>query len=142
MRRLPIFLLLAAAALFGQTHPLQELIDAARADSPRLKELLDRKDEWGNRIPELNGRDGVAVWGQEFFFAVQSASAATVIIDGEPPIALKQVPGTNYCICSSGFGLVRPISIIISVVEGRSAPTRWPAITRIPIRLPGSRRAS
>jgi hypothetical protein len=82
MKRSPIYLLLAAAGLYGQTHPLQELIDAARADSPRLKELLDRKDEWGNRIPELNGRDGVAVWGQEFFFAVQSASAATVVIDG------------------------------------------------------------
>jgi len=89
-------LLLAAAGLYGQTNPLQELVDAARADSPRLKELLDRKDEWGNRIPELNGRDGVAVWGQEFFFAVQSASAATVVIDGEPPVPLKEVPGTNY----------------------------------------------
>jgi enterochelin esterase family protein len=96
MKRLPISLLLAAAGLYGQTHPLQELIDAARADSPRLKELLDRKDEWGNRVPELNGRDGVAVWGQEFFFAVQSASAATVVIDGEPPVPLKQVTGTNY----------------------------------------------
>jgi len=96
MKRFPIFLLLVAAGLYGQTHPLQELIDAARADSPRLKELLDRKDEWGNRIPELNGRDGVAVWGQEFFFAVQSASAATVVIDGEPPVPLKQAPGTNY----------------------------------------------
>jgi enterochelin esterase-like enzyme len=96
MKPFPIFLLLAAAELHGQIHPLQELIDAARADSPRLKELLDRKDEWGNRIPELNGRDGVAVWGQEFLFAVQSPSAATVVIDGEPPVPLKQVPGTSY----------------------------------------------
>jgi enterochelin esterase-like enzyme len=96
MKQFPISLLFAAAGLYGQTHPLQELIDAARADSPRLKDLLDRKDEWGNRIPEFNGRDGVAVWGQEFFFAVQSASAATVVIDGEPPVPLKQVPGTNY----------------------------------------------
>ena len=95
MQRFPICFLFAAG-LYGQTHPLQELIDAARADSPRLKELLDRKDEWGNRIPELNGRDGVAVWGQEFLFAVQSASAATVVIDGEPPVPLKQVTGTNY----------------------------------------------
>ena len=86
MKQFPIYLLLAAAGLRGQTHPLQELIDAARADSPKLKELLDRKDQWGNRIPELNGRDGVAVWGQEFFFAVQSPSAATVVIDGAPPV--------------------------------------------------------
>jgi enterochelin esterase family protein len=96
MKQLPVFLLLAAAGLYGQTHPLQELIDAARADSPRLKELLDRKDEWGNRLPELRGRDGVAVWGQEFFFAVESGSAATVGIDGEPPVPMKQAPGSNY----------------------------------------------
>ena len=96
MKQFPIYLLLAAAGLRGQTHPLQELIDAARADSPKLKELLDRKDQWGNRIPELNGRDGVAVWGQEFFFAVQSPSAATVVIDGAPPVPLKQLPDTNY----------------------------------------------
>lgn len=96
MKRLPISLVFAAAVVYGQRHPLQELIDAARTDSPRLKELLDRQDEWGNRLPELNGRDGVAVWGQEFFFAVQSSSAATVVIDGEPPVPLKQLAGTNY----------------------------------------------
>jgi len=96
MKRLPILLLLAAAGLHAQTHPLQELIDAARADSPRLRDLLDRKDEWGNRLPELNGRDGVAVWGQEFLFAVESQLAATVVIDGEPPVPMKQAPGTNY----------------------------------------------
>jgi hypothetical protein len=67
MKRFPIFLIFAAAVVYGQTHPLQELIDAARADSPRLKELLDRQDEWGNRLPELNGRDGVAVWGRSSF---------------------------------------------------------------------------
>ena len=96
MKRLSIFFILAAAGLYGQTHPLQELIDAARENSPRLKELLDRKDELGNRLPELSGRDGVAVWGQEFFFAVESPTPATVEIDGEPAVPMKQVPNSNY----------------------------------------------
>jgi enterochelin esterase family protein len=72
------------------------LIDAARSDSPALAQLLERKDAWGNRIPELHGRDGVAVWGQEFFFAVESKTAATVVIDGEPPVPMKSVAGTDY----------------------------------------------
>jgi len=141
MKRFPISLLLAAAGLYGQTHPLQELIDAARADSPRLKELLDRKDEWGNRIPELNGRDGVAVWGQEFFFR----GAKRVCRDGghrrRTAVPLKQVTGTSYWYLLKRLRLVRRISITISVVEGRSALTRWPAITPIPIRSPEPRGA-
>jgi enterochelin esterase-like enzyme len=90
------FLLLSCLPLLGQPNALQELIDAARAESPGLGQLLERKDEWGNHLPELHGRDGVAVWGQEFFFAVESPSAATVVIDGEPPLPMKRVNGANY----------------------------------------------
>jgi enterochelin esterase-like enzyme len=95
MRRIP-FLFLCCLPALGQIAALQELIDAARSDSPTLAQLLDRKDAWGNRLPELHGRDGVAVWGQEFFFAVESPSAATVVIDGAPAVAMKRVAGTNY----------------------------------------------
>jgi enterochelin esterase-like enzyme len=90
------FFLLSCLPLLGQPNALQELIDAARADSPGLGQLLDRKDEWGNHLPELHGRDGVAVWGQEFFFAVESPSSATVVIDGDPPLPMKRVNATNY----------------------------------------------
>jgi enterochelin esterase-like enzyme len=91
MRRvLPVFLL-ACSALLAQMHPLQELIEAARTNSPRLKELLA-----GGTLPGLNGRDGAAVWGQDFLFAVQSATPATVAIDHQPPVSMKNVPGTNY----------------------------------------------
>ena len=83
-------------ALCAQTNPVQELIEAARTDSPKLAELLARKDAWGYRIPEMTGRDGVAVWGQEFLFAVESPADATVMIDGEAPVAMKRVAGTNY----------------------------------------------
>jgi len=95
--------LLVVTGLAAQTSPVQDpinpvqrLIDAARTNSPELKDLLDATDSFGNRIPELAGRDGVAVWGQEFVFAVESANPASVSIDGEPPIPMTQVPGTNY----------------------------------------------
>src|ERR1035438_9628281 len=100
MRRfIPILLLCAPAfvtPIGAQVNPVQEVIDAARADSPRLAQLLDRKDELGNHIPELHGRDGVAVWGQEFLFAVESQTDATVVIDSDPPAPMKRVQGTNY----------------------------------------------
>lgn len=83
-------------AQVAQLHPGQELIDAARTDSPRLKDLIGARDAFGYRIPELAGRDGVAVWGQEFVFAVESAKPASVSINQEPPLPMKQVPGTNY----------------------------------------------
>lgn len=83
-------LLLASILLPAQVHPLQQIVDAARTDSPALRELL------GKGLPELRGRDGALVWGQEFFFAVESPSPATVSIDKQPPVPMKQVPGTRY----------------------------------------------
>ena len=90
MRKLLILFVLMAGGLWAQKHPLQELIDAARVDSPQLKDLL------GHDLPMLRGRDGVAVWGQDFLFAVESEAPATVSIDNEPPLAMKHVAGTNY----------------------------------------------
>jgi enterochelin esterase-like enzyme len=89
-------LMAQAKPVQDQINPVKELIDAARTDSPKLKELLEATDSFGRRVPELAGRDGVAVWGQEFVFAVESASPASVSIDNEPPIPMKRVPGTNY----------------------------------------------
>ncbi len=94
--KISIVLFSCFTVLSAEINPVQELIDAARTDPRKLGALLDRKDEWGNRTPELHGRDGVAVFGQEFFFAVESTSAATVVIDAEPAVPMKQVPGTNY----------------------------------------------
>jgi enterochelin esterase family protein len=90
MPKLFVLLLLPIMGLNAQVHPLQRLIDAARTDSADLKELL------GQGLPLLNGRDGVAVWGQEFLFAVQNEKDASVSIDKEPPVPMKRVPGTNY----------------------------------------------
>jgi len=44
----------------------------------------------------MHGRDGAVVWGQEFLFAIESASPASVAIDYQPPVAMKNVPGTSY----------------------------------------------
>ncbi len=82
-------LFFAATLLAAQVHPLQEIVEAARTDSPRLKELL------GAGLPGLKGRDGVAVWGQDFLFAVESERPATVSIDQQPAMAMKSVPGTK-----------------------------------------------
>ena len=96
MRRILLIVFMCVPGLFAQVNPVQELIEAARAGSPKLAELFSRKDSFGYRIPELAGRDGVAVWGQEFLFAVENAGEATVVIDSEAPAAMKRVAGTNY----------------------------------------------
>ncbi len=93
----PIALALAlAGGLYSQTNPLQALVEAARTDSPKLKDLLEQKDAYGNRLPELQGRDGVLVWGQDFLFVVESPTAAAVEIDKQPAVPMKHIEGTNY----------------------------------------------
>lgn len=83
-------LFLAAVALTAQPHPLESLITAARENSPKLRELL------AAGLPGLAGRDGAAVWGQDFLFAVQSVEPATVSIDHGPPLAMKPVAGSPF----------------------------------------------
>lgn len=97
MLRLVWTTLALAGTLCAQPmHPLQQLVEAARTDSPTLKDLLNRTDEYGKRLPELHGRDGVAVCGQDFLFVVESETPATVEIDKQPKRAMKRVPGANY----------------------------------------------
>ncbi len=77
---------LAASA---QLHPLQQIVEAARADSPRLKDLLSRG------LPGLKGRDGALVWGQDFLFAVEASTPASVWVDHQPAVAMKNLAGTG-----------------------------------------------
>ncbi len=85
-----IFLVGFGLAVNAQTHPLQELVEAARGNSPKLKELIERG------LPLLHGRDGAAVWGQDFLFAVEAEKPATVSIDHQPPIPLNPIAGSKY----------------------------------------------
>jgi hypothetical protein len=89
MKRFPILALLSASAIYAQMHPLQELIEAARTNSPRLKDLI------AGGLPLLQGRDGAAVWGQEFLFAVQSERPASVAIDKQPPVSMTTFPARS-----------------------------------------------
>ena len=50
----------------------------------------------GHGLPELRGRDGVAVWGQDFLFAVESATPPTVSIDKQPPIVGSSIGSTAF----------------------------------------------
>ena len=88
MRTIAILIGLAAAAS-AQTHPLKAIIDAARTNSPALKDLLS------SGLPGLHGRDGALVWGQDFLFAVESSDPATVAIDHQPPLPMTNIPGTK-----------------------------------------------
>ena len=90
MKRFLFALTLVASAACAQTNPLKDLIDAARSNSPRLKDML------GSGLPLLQGRDGAAVWGQEFLFAVESEKPATVSIDHQTALPMTNVPGTKY----------------------------------------------
>ncbi len=75
----------------AQVHPLQQLIEAARkGDQAQLQKLL------ASGLPGLQGRDGAAVWGAEFLFAVESEKPATVAIDHEPAVSMTNIPGTKY----------------------------------------------
>jgi len=71
-------------------HTLQGLIEAARTNSPRLKDLL------ASGPIGLHGRDGAVVSGQDFLFAVESDQPATVSLDHQPPGPMTNIPGTKY----------------------------------------------
>lgn len=81
---------LAAVVALAQMHPLQELVEAARTNSPRLKDLL------GRGLPGLAGRDGALVWGQEFLFVVESEKPASVSVDRQPAVPMTPVAGTRF----------------------------------------------
>ena len=80
-----------AWALAAQTHPLEELIDAARTQSPALKDLIAK------RAPNLKAQGGVWVWGQDYLFAAEG-DGATVSIDGQPAVALHKIADSNVAI--------------------------------------------
>ena len=55
-----------------------------------MKQLID------SGLIGLKGRDGAAVWGQDFLFVVESPTSAQVSIDHQSPLAMKQVPNSSY----------------------------------------------
>jgi len=90
MKRFVSVLFLSLAGLGAQMHPVEESIEAARTNSPKLKDLL------ANGPIGLHGRDGSAVWGQDFLFAVESDKPATVSVDHQPDLTMTNIPGAKY----------------------------------------------
>ena len=83
-------LFLSALATQAQTHPLQTLIDAARANSPALKTLFPET------LFDLKERGAAAVWGQDFLFAIESDAVSSVAVDKQPPVSMTRVPDSNF----------------------------------------------
>jgi enterochelin esterase family protein len=86
MKRLLGTAALCVWTLGAQSYPLQELIEAARSQSPSFKDMLAKR---------ANAQGGVWVWGQDFLFAVQADGASTVSIDSQPAVALTKIAGSN-----------------------------------------------
>jgi len=85
--------MVGVVAMNAQTHPLETVIEAARAKSPELKALLAKIS------PNLKNGGTALVWGQDFLFAVESGSESAVSvgvsIDGQPRAAMVRVPDSN-----------------------------------------------
>jgi enterochelin esterase family protein len=79
----------AAVTMNAQTHPLETVIEAARAKSPELKDLLAKIS------PNLKTQGTALVWGQDFLFAVESEQEPGISIDGLPRAAMVRVPDSN-----------------------------------------------
>jgi enterochelin esterase-like enzyme len=88
MRKL-LLLLLTPASVYAQTHPLEAIIESARARSPALKDLLVKAS------PGLKAAGAAIVWGQDFVFAVESEKEPSVSIDAQPPAAMSSLPESS-----------------------------------------------
>jgi enterochelin esterase family protein len=94
MKKLSL-LLFIAPLVFCQTHPLEQLITAARQGpgTPGFADLVTKS---------LSPHGGTAVWGQDYLFVSDltvgpknepvAASSAGVSIDMQPPLAMEKIP--------------------------------------------------
>ena len=89
MKKVGLLVTACVWMLSAETHPLEELIDAARANSPTLKDLLAK------RAPNLKAQGGVWVWGQDFLFVADADGAPSVSIDGQPAVALPKMANSS-----------------------------------------------
>ncbi len=88
MRKL-LLLLLAGAGAGAQTHPLEAIIESARAHSPALQSLLVQA------APGLKTAGAALVWGQDFLFAIDTEKQPSVSIDGQPPALMSRLPDST-----------------------------------------------
>src|SRR5580692_6633976 len=81
--------LLAGAAGFAQTPPLEELIGVARQgrSAPGLQDRISKA---------LSPRGGVAVWGQDYLFVSNSPSPVSISIDNQPAVPMVAIEGSSF----------------------------------------------
>src|ERR1700683_1564017 len=80
---------LSIASLCAQTHPLESIVGAARANPAALKDLL------AANLPNLKNQGTALVWGQDFLFVAAAAKEPAVSIDAQPLAAMTRVPGVD-----------------------------------------------
>ena len=87
MKTIAILSLISVAAL-AQTHPLEQLIDAARRgpSAPGLADLVTKT---------LTPRGGTAVWGQDYLFVTESKDPASISIDHLPALPMAQIGSSS-----------------------------------------------
>jgi enterochelin esterase-like enzyme len=89
LRRLFLLLSLSVAALCAQLHPLEAIVDAARAHPAALKDLL------ATNFPNLKNQGTALVWGQDFLFVADTTKQPVVSIDAQPAAAMARVPDSD-----------------------------------------------
>ena len=90
MRSLLPLAQLTIAGLCAQTHPLEAIVDAARANPPALKNLL------ATSFPNLKNQGTALVWGQDFLFVAETAKQPAVSVDAQGiQEALRKVYGAT-----------------------------------------------
>ncbi len=75
--------------LMAETHPLEQLVEAARQgpSTSGLGDLISKT---------IGAKGGTAVWGGDFLFVASSPSSATISIDGQPTLPMTQVSGSQF----------------------------------------------
>ena len=89
MRKTLILQSLLVLGLGGQTPSTETIIEAARAKSPALKDLLP------SVARTLKTQGAALVWGQDFLFAVEADKQPAVSLDGQPASAMSRIADSN-----------------------------------------------
>src|SRR5215471_17020020 len=89
MTKLSLLICVSIFSLNAQTHPLEAIIEAARAKSPALKDLVTKA------VPNMKTQGAAFVWGQDFVFAIESEKPASISIDHRPAVAMDRLADSN-----------------------------------------------
>jgi enterochelin esterase-like enzyme len=77
-----------ACSAYAQVHPLAQLVETARKgpDAPELSTLVAKT---------LTPKGGVAVWGEDYLFVVQSTAVPSVSIDQQAAAPMQKIGSSD-----------------------------------------------